>query len=198
MIFRVFVARREILRAGEGAERDSHHRLALLPRGDGAARVREPVATPAHVDRPRRRRRRGRCCSRASARCADDAPVVVTPTARCCAARHRASSPSTSGSRTARCPDTSATSWWSVPGRPAWRRRCTARRKASTRSRSTPSRVGGQAGASSRIENYVGFPNGISGEDLDRARRDPGAAARRPPQRAVRGRRPARGDTAST
>ncbi len=26
--------------------------------------------------------------------------------------------------------------------------------------------TGGQAGASSRIENYVGFPNGISGEDL--------------------------------
>jgi thioredoxin reductase (NADPH) len=26
--------------------------------------------------------------------------------------------------------------------------------------------VGGQAGASSRIENYAGFPNGISGEDL--------------------------------
>jgi thioredoxin reductase (NADPH) len=26
--------------------------------------------------------------------------------------------------------------------------------------------LGGQAGASSRIENYVGFPNGISGEDL--------------------------------
>ena len=26
--------------------------------------------------------------------------------------------------------------------------------------------LGGQAGSSSRIENYVGFPNGISGEDL--------------------------------
>ena len=26
--------------------------------------------------------------------------------------------------------------------------------------------IGGQAGASSRIENYAGFPNGISGEDL--------------------------------
>jgi thioredoxin reductase (NADPH) len=26
--------------------------------------------------------------------------------------------------------------------------------------------VGGQAGASSRIENYVGFPNGVSGDDL--------------------------------
>ncbi|MCU1457960.1 MAG: FAD-binding protein [Actinomycetia bacterium] len=28
--------------------------------------------------------------------------------------------------------------------------------------------IGGQAGASSRIENYVGFPNGVSGEDLVR------------------------------
>src|SRR6202041_714092 len=26
--------------------------------------------------------------------------------------------------------------------------------------------IGGQAGASSRIENYTGFPNGISGGDL--------------------------------
>lgn len=26
--------------------------------------------------------------------------------------------------------------------------------------------IGGQASASSRIENYAGFPNGISGEDL--------------------------------
>ena len=25
---------------------------------------------------------------------------------------------------------------------------------------------GGQAGASSRIENYLGFPNGISGDEL--------------------------------
>ena len=29
--------------------------------------------------------------------------------------------------------------------------------------------IGGQAGASSRIENYAGFPNGISGEDLTAA-----------------------------
>ena len=28
------------------------------------------------------------------------------------------------------------------------------------------SAAGGQAGTSSRIENYLGFPNGISGEDL--------------------------------
>ncbi len=29
--------------------------------------------------------------------------------------------------------------------------------------------IGGQAGASSRIENYVGFPNGVSGEELTQA-----------------------------
>ncbi len=38
---------------------------------------------------------------------------------------------------------------------------------------------GGQAGQSSRIENYLGFPQGLSGSDLDAARHDAGAAARR-------------------
>ncbi len=50
--------------------------------------------------------------------------------------------------------------------------------------------TGGQAGASSRIENYVGFPNGISGEELASACRDPGSTARRPIERTVRGRGP--------
>ncbi len=58
--------------------------------------------------------------------------------------------------------------------------------------------TGGQAGTSSRIENYVGFPNGISGDELDVARRDPGAATRRAAERAVRGRRPAGRARAST
>ena len=38
--------------------------------------------------------------------------------------------------------------------------------------------VGGQAGTSSRIENYLGFPSGISGEDLSQ-RAPPGRAVRR-------------------
>ena len=38
---------------------------------------------------------------------------------------------------------------------------------------------GGQAGQSSRIENYLGFPDGLSGSDLARRATDPGAAARR-------------------
>ncbi len=38
---------------------------------------------------------------------------------------------------------------------------------------------GGQAGASARIENYLGFPTGISGPGADRARLQPGAEVRR-------------------
>ena len=51
------------------------------------------------------------------------------------------------------------------PGR-AWARRCTARRRASTRSSSRAPALGGQAGTSRRIENYLGFPAGISGSEL--------------------------------
>ena len=38
---------------------------------------------------------------------------------------------------------------------------------------------GGQAGASARIENYLGFPTGISGQALTGARLQPGAEVRR-------------------
>ena len=38
--------------------------------------------------------------------------------------------------------------------------------KACTSSCSTAARIGGQAGASARIENYLGFPTGISGQAL--------------------------------
>ena len=48
--------------------------------------------------------------------------------------------------------------------------------------------IGGQAGASARIENYLGFPTGISGAGAGRARVQPGAEVRR------RGRHPARGE----
>ena len=49
---------------------------------------------------------------------------------------------------------------------------------------------GGQAGTSSRIENYLGFPAGISGSELTNLRHDPGAEVRRPGLDAVRRRRP--------
>ena len=73
-------------------------------------------------------------------------------------------------------------------GRRGLRRVGGARHRVARRGR----RPAGRPAPSSRIENYVGFPNGISGEELADARRDPGPAARRAAQRAVRGRRPAR------
>ena len=53
--------------------------------------------------------------------------------------------------------------------------------------------VGGQAGSSSRIENYLGFPMGISGGDLTRRAVVQAEKFGAAPHRAVRGGVPARG-----
>ena len=45
--------------------------------------------------------------------------------------------------------------------------------------------LGGQAGTSRRIENYLGFPAGISGTRTDEPRGHPGAQVRRPDRDAV-------------
>ena len=55
---------------------------------------------------------------------------------------------------------------WSAPARPASAPLCTELRRASTRSWSRARGLGGQAGTSRRIENYLGFPAGISGSEL--------------------------------
>ena len=52
---------------------------------------------------------------------------------------------------------------WALP---AWRRRCTARPRGWPPLHATPIATGGQASTSSRIENYLGFPSGISGAEL--------------------------------
>ncbi len=54
----------------------------------------------------------------------------------------------------------------SVPDRRAWLPRCTPRRKVCAPSCWKALAPGGQAGTSSKIENYLGFPTGISGEAL--------------------------------
>ena len=56
-----------------------------------------------------------------------------------------------------------------MPGPPGWRRQSTGRRKACIRyliDKETPGRA--RPGTSSRIENYLGFPKGLSGGDLAR------------------------------
>ena len=141
------------------------HRLAVLERGDGAASVRDPRPARAHLDRPRGRRRRRRAAR-------EHGPAPGRHAGRhhtdrgCSGTRLRASSPSTSASRST-----------SVPGYvfdlvvvgtgPAG---LAAAVYGASEGLDTVSLdavgTGGQAGASSRIENYVGFPNGISGEEL--------------------------------
>ncbi len=61
-----------------------------------------------------------------------------------------------------------ARSTWpsSAPDRRGSRPRSTRPRRACTSSCSTAASYGGQAGASARIENYLGFPTGISGQAL--------------------------------
>ena len=58
------------------------------------------------------------------------------------------------------------TSLWSAVGRPAWPPRSTAPRRAWNTVLIEATTTGGQAGRSSKIENYLGFPTGVSGAEL--------------------------------
>ncbi len=65
---------------------------------------------------------------------------------------------------------------WSSSARvwQGWRRRSTAHRKGCGRLVIEDEAPGGQAGSSSRIENYLGFPEGVSGADSGAAGAYPG------------------------
>ena len=165
VIFRAFVDRRDRLRAGARAAR----RSGSSARGTRARRwpcARSRVAAASSTSGSTSRTpTTSTCCSRAWASGPRDTPVVITRP-RCCAARRRASSPSTSGSRSSRRPGTCSTSSSSAAGRPGWRPRSTAHRRASTRSRSTPSAPAGRRARARGSRTTSGFPNGISGEEL--------------------------------
>ncbi len=86
--------------------------------------------------------------------------------ASCCAIPARPSSPAASGwwGRSIRI---ASTTWPSSgPGRRAWPPRSMPRPKGFRCWCSTAAAFGGQAGASARIENYLGFPTGITGMAL--------------------------------
>ena len=61
-----------------------------------------------------------------------------------------------------------STSSSSAPGRPAWRARSTAGSEGLRTFVAEAWAPGGQAGTSTRIENYLGFPSGVSGTELTR------------------------------
>ncbi len=79
------------------------------------------------------------------------------------------------------------TSWSSGRVPPDSRPRCTAPPKGCETLLLDRHGPGGQAGSSSRIENYLGFPDGVSGSDLARRAINAGPAARRRVSRAARG-----------
>ncbi len=60
----------------------------------------------------------------------------------------------------------SATSWSSVRDRPALAAAVYGASEGMTTTLAEDTALGGQAGTSSRIENYLGFPAGLSGEEL--------------------------------
>ena len=76
-------------------------------------------------------------------------------------------------------PPAATTSRSSAPARPAWRRPSTPPPRASRTLVLEREAVGGQAGTSSMIRNYLGFPRGVSGADLATAglRSRPGCSA---------------------
>ena len=123
----------------------------------------QPRAVP--LARPRARRR-GRAGSRSwPARARRTCPSCSCPTASRCARRRPPISPTRSAcarARSSRC----TTSASSAAGRPAWRPPCTARRRGSQTVVIEREAPGGQAGQSAAIENYLGFPKGLSGADL--------------------------------
>ena len=149
--------------------RRAHHGDPRLPRPDGHAEQRLPPRRPAppgvHGGHPRGARRRGARATRSSwspARVAIQA-TSVRDVARSDLPPHRG-----------RCSTRSSTSRSSAPVRPGWRPPCTPPRRGSTVRVLEAEAIGGQAGTSSMIRNYLGFPRGISGMRLALAGPQPG------------------------
>ena len=165
-IFRALVgAARAACAEGGGAEARAHHRLALLAGGDGAAGVRGAVAARRTRGSTSRTTTTSTCCWPAWGCAPRDTPVVITPTA---VLRHP--SPGEFAEHlglTFHPPPGYLFDLVVVGTGPAG---LAAAVYGASEGLDTISldavAIGGQAGASSRIENYVGFPNGISGEDL--------------------------------
>ena len=155
------------LDAARPAGRPANHRLGVLGGHPPAVRVRGAQPHPAQLDRRRGRARRPRpCCSNSGSRPEETPVVVLSGDDRAAGPGPTPTSPGSSGCRrrrrSRRVCDVVVVG--RGPGRP--RRDVTAPRRGSPRSRSTPSPPAGRPRTSSRIENYLGFPSGISGAEL--------------------------------
>ena len=141
-------------------------RLALLARHAAAARVPRPQPHAATSWIDLEDDEEADALLRGLGVAPAETPVVIWAAARCCATRRNAELGRALGLG-ARGPPPPLCDLVVVGGGPAGLpRRSTAPPRASTRRRSTRWRSGGQASTSARIENYLGFPAGISGSEL--------------------------------
>ena len=159
------MARRAVLLTGASAYHP-HHRVPLLSGLPGAARVPGPLGHPLRVARPRQRRRVEALLQQFGID-PGELPVVITS-----GAVLRRPTPGslaeylglTVQSLPDRCFDLVV-----VGGGPAGLAASVYGASEGLRTLGLEKfAVGGQAGSSSRIENYLGFPTGISGGDLTR------------------------------
>ena len=143
--------------------RPPEHRLRAVAAACGRRRraVRQVVLRAAALPRPQRGRFRVATRPRGPRR------RSASPTGRRSSSRCYGRSPTGSGCRPS--PRTrSTTRSSSAAGRPGWPRPSTAPPRGCARSSIEREAPGGQAGTSSRIENYLGFPSGVSGDELGR------------------------------
>ena len=149
-------------------------RRARGPRPPGARRTRL-AARRTPVGRISRRHRRARSRSPAAA----GAPAGRSGAASTPSPASTSSACGAMPSPQALSRGKSARSSSSTPGRPGSRPRSTRRPRACRRSSLESLAPGGQAGTSSKIENYLGFPTGISGQALAGRAQVAGAEVRR-------------------
>ena len=147
---------------GDKLERGACGESAPLPRPqpDHLSLDRKPD------DAVRRRSGTARCRPRGISRLCASRRAGRRWRGRSCAASRSCSSSRREAERRRR---TTPSSW--AAGRPGSRRRCTAPRRGCSTIVIEREAPGGQAGTSSRIENYLGFPSGVSGDELARRAR---------------------------
>ena len=165
IFMRAFILRRVALLTGGRRGLDSG-RPRQRSRTDAAAEFPRPQRLSAHLARCQFRRggpRGDRAVRRAAGRAAADdlSRRHAAQAADRSAGGLRASASRPSSTRT-----TCMTWWWWARGPPALRPRSMPRPRGCRCWCSISAHFGGQAGASARIENYLGFPTGISGGAL--------------------------------
>ena len=175
-ILTAFMARRSVLMSGASATTRliGSRFCPVVPPG---TRVPGPLPHPLRVAGPRQRRRGGGP-ARSSSASSPTSCRSSSPRAPSCAGPPPASWPSTSGSRWRACPDR-CFDLVVVGGGPAGLAAAVYGASEGLNTLGVEKfGAGGQAGSSSRIENYLGFPTGISGGDLTRPRHRPGREVR--------------------